>query len=78
VLVIPQRAIADLQGGYQIKVLGANNQVVVRSITVGNRVGNQQVVTAGAKAGEQVIVGAPAAVREGSTVSPKPFTRAGG
>ena len=78
VLVIPQRAVADLQGGYQVKVLGANNQVVARSITVGNRVGNLQVVTAGVKACEQVIVGAPAAVREGSTVSPKPFTQAGG
>jgi RND family efflux transporter MFP subunit len=77
-LVVPQRAVADLQGGYQIKVLGANNQVIVRSITVGNRVGNLQVVKDGVKAGEQVIVGAPAAVKEGSTVSPKPFTQAGG
>jgi membrane fusion protein (multidrug efflux system) len=77
-LVVPQRAIADLQGGYQIKVLGANNQVVVKSVTVGDRVGNLQVVKNGVKAGDQVIVGAPAAVREGSTVSPKPFTQAGG
>jgi membrane fusion protein (multidrug efflux system) len=77
-LVVPQRAIADLQGGYQIKVLGANNRVVVKSVTVGDRVGNLQVVKNGVKAGDQVIVGAPAAVREGSTVSPKPFTQAGG
>src|SRR6267142_1551540 len=72
-LVVPQRAVADLQGGYQIKVLGVNNQVVVRSITVGDRVGNLQIIKDGVKAGEQVIVGAPAAVREGSIVSPKPF-----
>ena len=77
-LVVPQRAVADLQGGYQIKVLGVNNQVVVRSITVGDRVGNLQVIKAGVKAGEQVIVGAPAAVREGSIVSPRPFTQTGG
>ena len=74
-LVVPQRAIADLQDGYQIKVLGANNQVVVKSVTVGSRVGNLLVVKNGINAGEQVIVGAPAAVREGSTVSPKPFTQ---
>jgi hypothetical protein len=52
--------------------------VVVKSVTVGDRVGNLQVVKNGVKAGDQVIVGAPAAVREGSTVSPKPFTQAGG
>jgi len=77
-LVVPQRAVADLQGGYQVKVLGANNQVVVKSVTVGDRVGNLQVIRDGVKAGEHVIVGAPAAVREGSIVSPRPFTQAGG
>ena len=76
-LVVPQRAVADLQGGYQIKVLGVNNQVVVRSITVGDRVGNLQVIKDGVKAGEQVLVGAPAAVREGSIVSPMPFRQIG-
>jgi hypothetical protein len=45
----------------------------VRAITVGDRVGNLQIVKAGLKAGDQVIVGAPAAVREGSVVSPKTF-----
>jgi RND family efflux transporter MFP subunit len=77
-LVVPQRAIADLQGGYQIKVLGPGNQVSVRSITVGDRVGNLQVVKAGLKAGERVIVDAPAAVREGTVVSPKPFRQTEG
>jgi RND family efflux transporter MFP subunit len=77
-LVVPQRAIADLQGTYQVKVLGPGNQVSVRSITVGDRVGNLQIVKAGLKAGERVIVGAPAAVREGTVVSPKPFTQTEG
>jgi RND family efflux transporter MFP subunit len=77
-LVVPQRAVADLQGSYQIKVLGPGNQVAVRSITVGDRVGNLQVVKAGLKAGEQVIVGAPPAVRAGTVVSPKPFRQTGG
>jgi hypothetical protein len=75
-LVVPQRAVADLQGSYQIKVLGPGNQVSVRSITVGDRVGNLQIVKAGLKAGERVIVGAPPAVREGTVVSPKPFRQA--
>jgi RND family efflux transporter MFP subunit len=78
VLVVPQRAVADLQGGYQIRVLGPGNHVSVRSITVGDRVGNLQIVKAGLKAGEQVIVAAPPAVRTGTVVSPKPFRQAEG
>jgi membrane fusion protein (multidrug efflux system) len=77
-LVVPQRAIVDLQGGYQIKVLAAGNHVTVRAITVGDRVGNLQIVKSGVKAGEQVIVGAPMAVRDGSVVTPKPFTQTEG
>jgi RND family efflux transporter MFP subunit len=77
-LVVPQRAVADLQGSYQIKVLSPGNLVSVRSITVGDRVGNLQIVKAGLKAGERVIVGAPPAVREGTVVSPKPFSRTEG
>jgi RND family efflux transporter MFP subunit len=77
-LVVPQRAIVDLQGGYQIKILDAGNQVVTRTITVGDRVGNLQIIRSGVKAGEQVIVGAPAAVRDGSVVTPRPFTPAQG
>jgi membrane fusion protein (multidrug efflux system) len=74
-LVVPQRAIVELQGAYQIKVLATGNHVAVRTITVGERVGNLQIIKSGVKAGEQVIVGAPAAVRDGSIVTPKPFTQ---
>jgi RND family efflux transporter MFP subunit len=77
-LVVPQRAVADLQGSHQVKILGPGNRVDVRSIVVGDRVGNLQVVKTGVKAGEQVIVGAPAAVRGGSVVSPKPFKQSEG
>jgi RND family efflux transporter MFP subunit len=73
-LVVPQRAVTDLQGGYQIRILGPGNQVEVRTVTVGDRVGNLQILTSGVKAGEQVVVGAPTAVRDGSIVTPKPFT----
>jgi RND family efflux transporter MFP subunit len=74
-LVVPQRAVTDLQGGYQIRVLGPGHHVVARTVTVGDRVGNLRIITSGLKAGEQVIVGAPMAVRDGSVVTPKSFTR---
>jgi RND family efflux transporter MFP subunit len=77
-LVVPQRAIVDLQGGYQIRMLGPGNHVAVRTVTVGDRVGNLRIITSGVKAGEQVIVGAPMAVRDGSVVTPKPFTQTEG
>ncbi|MCU1386180.1 MAG: Efflux transporter periplasmic adaptor subunit [Acidobacteria bacterium] len=77
-LVVPQRAVSDLQGGYQIRVLGPGNHVTIRTVTVGDRVGNLRIITSGATAGEQVIVGAPAAVRDGSIVTPKPYTHTEG
>jgi membrane fusion protein (multidrug efflux system) len=77
-LVVPQRAVVDLQGGYQIRVLAPGNKVAVRPVTVGDRVGKLQIITSGVKAGDQVIVGAPTAVRDGSVVTPKPFTQTEG
>ena len=77
-LVVPQRAIVDLQGGYRIRILGPGNRVEGRTITAGDRVGNLRIITSGVKAGEQVIVGAPMAVRDGSVVAPKAFTQTEG
>jgi RND family efflux transporter MFP subunit len=77
-LLVPQRAIVELQGAYQIRVLGPGNHVAVRTVTVGDRVGNLQIIKSGVKAGDQVIVGAPMAVRDGSVVTPKPFTQTEG
>jgi membrane fusion protein (multidrug efflux system) len=77
-LVVPQRAIVELQGGYRIRILGPGNRVEVRTITVGDRAGNLRIVTSGVKAGDQVIVGAPMAVRDGSVVTPKAFTQTEG
>ena len=72
-LVVPQRAVTELQGGYQIRVLGPGNHVLVRTVTAGDLVGTLRVITSGVKPGDQVIVGAPTAVQDGSVVTPKPF-----
>jgi membrane fusion protein (multidrug efflux system) len=77
-LVVPQRAVTDLQGGFQIRILGPGNHVVVRAVTVGERVGNLRIITSGVKAGDQVIVGAPMAAQDGAVVTPKPFTQSEG
>ena len=72
-LLVPQRAVTELQGSFQIAVVGADNKVSIRLVKVGERVGTQWIVDEGLKAGEIVIVEGVQKVREGSTVNPKPI-----
>jgi RND family efflux transporter MFP subunit len=73
-LVLPQRAISELQGQYQVRVVTRDNKVAVRPITVGERVGDQWVITSGLTAGERVAVDGAQFLPDGSVVAPKPFS----
>ncbi len=72
-LLVPQRAVSELQGGYQVAVVDGQNRVSIRTIQVGDRVGNQWIVSDGLKLGERVIVEGVQKVRPGMQVNPKPF-----
>ena len=72
-LLVPQRAVTELQGGYQVAVVGSDDKVNVRTVTVGDRVGNEWVIADGLKAGERVVAEGVQKVREGAHVNPKPF-----
>ena len=72
-LLVPQRAISELQGGYQVAVVGADNKVDVRTVTVGDRVDNRWIVTSGLNAGDRVVVEGVQRMRTGVHVNPKPF-----
>jgi RND family efflux transporter MFP subunit len=72
-LLVPQRAVSELQGGFQVAVVDSQNQVSIRQVTVGDRVGSQWVIADGLKPGERVIVEGLQKVRAGTHVSPKPF-----
>ena len=72
-LLVPQRAVPELQGGYQLAVVGDDNKVSIRTVTVGDRVGNQWVIAEGLKRGEHVIAEGVQKVRAGMQVNPKPF-----
>jgi RND family efflux transporter MFP subunit len=72
-LLVPQRAVTELQGGYQVAVLDEDNKVSIRTVTVGDRVGNQWVIAEGLKRGERVIAEGVQKVRAGMQVNPKPF-----
>jgi RND family efflux transporter MFP subunit len=72
-LVIPQRAVSELQGGYQVAVVGADNKVSIRTVSVGDRVGADWVITQGLNPGERVVAEGLQKVRPGVQVNPKPF-----
>jgi membrane fusion protein (multidrug efflux system) len=72
-LLVPQRAVSELQGGYQVAVVGADNKVDVRTVTVSDRVDNRWIVTSGLSAGDRVVVEGVQRMRTGVYVNPKPF-----
>jgi membrane fusion protein (multidrug efflux system) len=71
-LVVPQRAIQDLQGLSQLAVVGADDKIEVRTVTKGPASGDLQVITKGVAAGERVVVEGFQKVRPGMLVVAKP------
>jgi membrane fusion protein (multidrug efflux system) len=72
-LLIPQRAITELQGQYQLAVVGPDDKIEIRSVKVGERAGNLWVIDKGLQPGERVVVEGLQKVKAGMTVIPKPF-----
>ena len=72
VVVIPRKAISELQGLFRVYVVDAAGQVAVKQITLGPKTGDDVVVEAGLDAGETVIVEGIQKVRPGMTVEPVP------
>jgi membrane fusion protein (multidrug efflux system) len=72
-LLVPQRAVAELQGGYQVAVVDGQDKVSIRTVSVGDRVGNQWIIAEGLKQGERVVAEGIQKVRPGMQVIPKPF-----
>ncbi len=67
-LLVPQRAIIELQGSHQVAVVGDDNKVSIRAVKVADRVGKFWIVTEGLKAGERVVVEGLMKVRDGAPV----------
>jgi RND family efflux transporter MFP subunit len=72
--LIPQRAVSDVQGGYRARVVGPDNRISTRAVTVGDRLGSLWVVASGLQPGERVAVDGAQSAKDGDVVSPKPFT----
>jgi RND family efflux transporter MFP subunit len=72
-LLVPQRAVTELQGGYQVAVVDKDNKVTIRPVKVGERVGSFWIIQEGLKPGERVVAEGIQRVRAGITVNPKPL-----
>jgi membrane fusion protein (multidrug efflux system) len=71
-LLIPQRAVSELQGGMRVAVVGADGKAEIRAVEPGVRVGDLWVIEKGVKAGENVIVTGLQYIRAGTPVTAKP------
>ncbi len=73
-MVIPQEAVNELQGSYQVAVVDQNNKVSIRPVKMGERIGAMWEVAEGLKPGDKVVVQGLQKAREGSTVTAKDWT----
>ncbi len=72
-LLVPQRAVMELQGGCQVAVVDSDNIVQIRPVQVGERVGALWVISGGLAQSERVVAEGLQKVKQGMAVSPKPF-----
>jgi membrane fusion protein (multidrug efflux system) len=70
-ILVPQRAVSELQGSYQVGVVGADNKVTIKVVKPGPVDGSQWVIEEGLKPGDKIIVEGLQRVRSGMTVVPK-------
>ena len=73
-VVVPQRAVSEVQGAYQLGIIGADGKAEIRPVKVGARTGSDWVITSGLKAGEKVVVEGLQKIKSGSPVEAKPWT----
>lgn len=72
-LLVPQRAVTELQGSFQVAVVDAENKIDIRAVKPGDRIGAMWIIDEGLKPGERVVAEGVQKVRPGMQVNPKPF-----
>jgi membrane fusion protein (multidrug efflux system) len=71
-LLVPQRAVSELQGSFQLRVVGPDNKVSTKTVKVGDRIGSRWIIDEGLQPGARVVVEG-ARTTDGAVVNPKPF-----
>jgi RND family efflux transporter MFP subunit len=72
-LLVPQPAVAELQGNYQVDVVGEDGKIAIRPVKVGDRIGTMWIIQDGLKPGERVVAEGQQTLLPGMIVQPKPF-----
>jgi membrane fusion protein, multidrug efflux system len=70
-VLVPQRAINELQGSYQVAVVVAGNKVAIRNVTLGPQVGPEIIIAKGVQAGERVVTEGVGNLKGGMPVAPQ-------
>jgi membrane fusion protein (multidrug efflux system) len=73
-LLVPQSAVTELQGSFNLAVVGRDNKVKIQTVQVGAQVGSDSIITQGIAPDDRVIVGGTQYARPGATVNPKPIS----
>lgn len=73
-LLVPQRAVSQLQGSNQVAVVGPDKKISIRAVQTGERVGTMWVISKGLRVGDQVVAEGTQKVKDGSTVTPVPYS----
>jgi membrane fusion protein (multidrug efflux system) len=73
-LLIPQRAVNELQGSYQVAVVGSGNIVQIRSVALGLQLGSDLIITSGINPHERVVTEGVSKLKNGMRVSPQSTT----
>ena len=72
-LLIPQRAVSEIQGRYMVAVIGPENKADIRTVQVGEQIGSDRIISEGLKPGEKVVAEGIQKVKKDQPVTPKPF-----
>jgi len=72
-LLVPQRAVSDVQSKFLVAVVGSDNKVAIRPVVVGEKTGTEWIVSEGLKPGDRVVAEGIQKVKDGQQVNPKPY-----
>jgi membrane fusion protein (multidrug efflux system) len=72
-ILLPQRAVMELQGSYQVATVDAQNKAHIRPVRVGEQVGNDWLIEGGLEANDRVVAEGTQSVKEGTVVDAQPY-----
>jgi membrane fusion protein (multidrug efflux system) len=70
-LLVPQRAVNELQGSYQVAVVGPDNTVHIQNVALGPQLGSSWLITSGLRPNERVVTEGVSKLKDGMRVSPQ-------